>query len=192
MRWTVPIVVAFVAASATAAPVPKAAKKRGYPLPLVPGTRWEYVSAGNPDQVVETREITAVEEKDGAVIATQKNSNLTQQYRADADGVAVITSNGRAYKNPRVILKAGMKEGDSWDWDADGYTETRSVGRAEKVTTPAGEWTATPITYTRGQPGDAITVWYADGVGLVRVDYDGQPYQLLKAFTLGKEKEAKK
>jgi hypothetical protein len=175
-----------------AAPVPKTLKKREPLLPLAIGAKWEYVSVTNHNQIVEIREITAVEEKDGVVIATQKNNNLTQIFRATAEEVVVTASNGVTYKNPRVILKAGMKEGDSWEWNNGGSIETRTVGQAEKVSTPAGEFTATPMTYNNGNQGDTITVWYADQVGLIRVDYDNQPYQVLKAFTPGKEKEAKK
>ena len=179
-------------AAAVAAPVPKAVKKTGGTLmPLGLGHKWEYSSPEAPDAVNETREITAVEEKGGVVTATQKTTNLTQVFRADAAGTAVISTDAREYKNPRVILKPEMKEGDSWEWDAGGYTEVRTVGKAEKVTVPAGEYTAVPISVKyvqQGQEFQSTTVWYADGVGLVRIDRDGQPTQVLKAFTAGGKK----
>lgn len=196
MRRFVPAAVLLGVTAAFAAPVPKAAKARREMLPLAVGNKWEYVSPDNPTAVSETREVTAVEEKDGAAYVTQKMSNAnTQVYRVDAAGTAVVKVGSGEYKSPRVILKPDMKEGDSWDWDAGGYTEVRTIGKAEKVAVPAGEFEAVPIQYRYVQNGTDIqkgTVWYAAGVGLVRIDYDGVPSSVLKAFTPGDGKEAKK
>lgn len=173
-----------------AAPVPKSLKRQATEwMPLEAGCRWEYVSADDPTAVVDVREISEVEERDGVLTATQKTSNLTQEFRRDAQGVAVVKSNGRNSPQPRYITKPGMKEGDTWEADIGGYTEVRTVGKAEKLTLPAGEFTALPVKFQYVQNGAAFqtgTVWYADGVGLVRIDTDGQPSQVLKAFTRGK------
>lgn len=194
MRRLVPAVL-LLAAAASAAPVPKAAKARASMLPLAVGNKWEYVSPDNPNQVTDTREVTAAEERDGATYVTQKYSTAVQTIRVDATGTTIIRTGNNDLANPRVILKPDMKEGDSWEWDAGGYTEVRTIGKAEKVTVPAGEFEAVPIHYRYVQNGNDIqkgTVWYAAGVGLVRIDYDGQPYQVLKAFTPAAGKEAKK
>lgn len=181
----------LVAATAVAAPVPKGLKKTGTFIPLDVGTKWEYVEAGSPDTVVDRREITAVEQKDGVTFATQKLSGITQVFRADATGVAVVKSNGSDYAHPRYVVKNEMKAGDEWIWDAEGYTERRTVGAMEKVTTPAGEFEAVKLTYRteqNGAVGSDITVWYAAGVGLVRIDYSsGRTSHVLKAFTAGKK-----
>lgn len=173
-----------------AAPVPKSLKRKAADwMPLGEGCKWEYVSADDATAVVDVREITAVEERDGVVVATQKTSNLSQEFRRDSEGVAVVRSNGRASPQPRYITKPNMKEGDTWEADIGGYTEVRTVGKAEKLTLPAGEFTALPVKFQYVQNGAAFqtgTVWYADGVGLVRIDTDGQPSQVLKAFTRGK------
>ncbi len=174
-----------------AAPVPKTLKKTGAFMPLDVGNKWEYVEAGSPDTVVDTREITAVEQKDGATFATQKLTGIVQVFRSDATGVAVVRSNDRDYAHPRYIVKNGMKAGDEWIWDADGYTERRAVGVTEKVTVPAGEFEAVKLTYRteqNGAVGSDIVVWYAAGVGLVRIDYsNGRTSHVLKAFTAGKK-----
>ena len=84
---------------------------------------------------------------------------------------------------------------DEWDgpheWSGINYTCNTKVGGAEKVTVPAGTFTALPLTqsYTNFQPPQAWTAWHAPGVGRVKfVDYEGQGYVLLK-FTPGKEKK---
>jgi hypothetical protein len=132
-----------------------------------------------------------MEVRNGVRYVSQKTSNLTQEFRVTDEGVAVVRVNNREYPNPRFIVKAGMKAGDSWEWDAGGYKEVRTVGKAEKVTVPAGQFEAVPLTYKtvqNGQEFSGTTVWYADGVGLVRIDHDGQPSQVLKAFTRGGKK----
>lgn len=182
---------AVVAGTLAAAPVPKALQKQANYVPLEVGYRWEFSTVDQPDVVTETREVTAVEVKNGVRHVSQKTTNLTQEFRVTDEGVAVVRVNNREYTNPRFIVKAGMKAGDSWEWDADGYTEQRTVGKVEKVTVPAGEFEAIPLTYKmvqNGQSFSSTTVWYADGVGLIRIDNDGQPSQVLKAFTKGGKK----
>lgn len=182
---------AVVAGTLVAAPVPKELKKQVNYVPLEVGHRWEFSTVDQPDVVTETREVTAVEVKNGVRHVSQKTTNLTQEFRVTDEGVAVVRVNNREYENPRFIVKAGMKAGDSWEWDAGGYTEQRTVGKVEKVTVPAGEYEAIPLTYKmvqNGQTFSSTTVWYADGVGLIRIDQDGQPSQVLKAFTKGGKK----
>ena len=182
-----------IAAIAIAAPVPKALKKRDKDwMPILAGSRWEYSSPDDPTTVNEIREILAVTEKGGDVIAEQRTSNLTQVFRQDSTGIAVIKSGGRDHVNPRYIIKNGMKEGDTWDWDATGYVETRTVGKPEKIKIPAGEYEAQPVNFKYVQNGTIFqsgTVWYADGIGLVRIDTEGSESQVLKAYTPGAAKK---
>jgi hypothetical protein len=191
MRTLVLSVFLTFALSATAAPVPKTLRAKQEFLPLAVGNRWEFSSPDAPGQVNEVREVLEVEQRDGATYFTQKLAGSTQVYRVDAAGVAVVRTGNSDYKNPRVILTPTMKEGESWEWDAGGYTEIRTVGKAEKITVPAGEFEAVPIQYRYVQNGQDFqkgTVWYSAGTGLVRIDYDGQVSQMLKAFTPAKEK----
>lgn len=180
-----------VAAAGLAVPVPKALQRRPPVwMPLDVGCKWEYVSADDPTAVVDVREVTAGEQKDGDWYATQRTNNLTQVFRRDADGVAVVKSNNRDNAEPRYICRQKMKEGDSWESDLGGYTEVRTVGKAERIKMPAGEFLALPVHFKyvqNGTPFRTGTVWYADGVGLVRIDTDDEPTQVLKAFTPGKK-----
>jgi hypothetical protein len=180
----------LLAAPLLAAPVPKGLKaKPAEWMPVVVGTKWVYCAADDPTAILDEREITDAEEKDGEVTATQKTSNLTQTFRRSADGTSVTLINNQAEAKPRFITKAGMKEGDTWDNDMGGYTETRVVGAAETLKLPAGEFEAVPVKFTYVQNGRTFqsgTVWYAPNVGLVRIDTDGQTTQVLKAFTPGK------
>lgn len=173
------------AVMAAAAPVPKGLKMPGTFIPLEVGTRWEYVDADSPNTVVNTREITAIEQKVGATFATQKVDGIVQVIRADATGVATVKSNGSDYTHPRYSVKNGMKEGDEWEWNSGGgYVEKRIVGKSGRIKVPAGEFEAVKMTF--GTNGSETTAWYADGVGLVRVDYTTiRKSHVLKAFTGG-------
>jgi len=180
-----------LSAVAIAAPVPKALKKGGPEwMPLDSGAKWEYVAADDNSTTTDTREITSVSEKDGFHFASQRTINLTQEFRRDADGVAVVKTTNRGDTKPRYIIKHAMKEGDTWENDLGGYTETRTVGKVEKIKLPAGEFEAVPVQFKYVQNGTQFqsgTVWYADGVGLVRIDTEGSSSEVLKAFTPGKK-----
>ncbi len=176
---------------AVAAPVPKALKKTDPDwMPLLAGCKWEFVSADDNATTTDTREITAAGEKDGAQVATQRTINLTQEFRRDADGVAVVKTSNRGEAKPRYIIKHKMKEGDTWENDMGGYTEVRTVGKAESIKLPAGQFEAVPVKFQyvqNGAPFQTGTVWYADGVGLVRIDTEGAASEVLKAYTPGKK-----
>jgi hypothetical protein len=64
---------------------------------------------------------------------------------------------------------------------------TFTVGKAEKIKVPAGEFTAFPVGRVYNPPrGADVVYWYADGVGLVKQTRNGKPEQELKSFTAGK------
>ena len=180
-----------LAGVAAAAPVPKGLKKSAPEwMPLHAGCKWEYVSADDTTTTTDTREITDVGEKNGVTVATQRTINLTQEFRRDETGVAVIRTAVRGETKPRYVVKHQMKEGDSWENDMGGYTEVRTVGKVQKVKLPAGDFDALPVKFQYVQNGTSFqsgTVWYADGVGLVRIDTDGSASEVLKAYTPGKK-----
>lgn len=177
--------------TALAAPVPKGLKKSAPEwMPLDAGAKWEYVSADDNSTTTDTREIVRASQADGVLTAHQRTINLTQDFRKDADGVAVIKTSNRGEAKPRYIIKHAMKDGDTWENDMGGYSEVRTVGKAEKVKLPAGEFEAVPVKFQYVQNGQAFqtgTVWYADGVGLVRIDTEGSASEVLKAYTPGKK-----
>jgi hypothetical protein len=182
---------------AVAAPVPK---KKADPFPYSVGTKWEYAHDGN-EKDVWVEQVAEVSEKDGVVtfkvdITTSGGDKRFETYRlADGELVIVATQDG-TFDPPMLIAKAGMKAGDEWEneWKLKGdgieygVKTTLTVGKAEEVTTPAGKYTATPVTRkVNGQ--QKTTFWFADGVGMIRQTVDGQkePAQDLKAFTAGKK-----
>jgi hypothetical protein len=79
-------------------------------------------------------------------------------------------------ENPRYILKAGAKKGDTWEWvDGEHVTKFEHLGE-EEVTVPAGKYRALKVQYRYTLVGEAcvVTEWYAKGVGLVKkVDVTG-------------------
>ena len=182
---------------AVAAPVPKA-KPKADPFPYALGTKWEYTHDGDAKNVY-VEEVVDVTEKDGAItfqvaITTALGQQQTETYRLK-DGELVLTgANNTTYDPPMLIAKVGMKAGDEWDTSygfGRGRTVdlTLTVGKAEEVATPAGKFTAHPITRAYKAGGSSTTFWFADGVGMIRQTSPGQtePLQDLKAFTPGKK-----
>lgn len=176
------------AAAAVAAPVPKDFRRGTDYSPMAVGDRREYVSPLQPDVVTQTREVTAVEERDGAKYYTQTISgNSTSVMRADKSGVYMTEQYGEKLETPYKIVGPTMKPGDTWKCN-DPTGMTRTVGEPKKVETPAGTFTAYPVTCSYPeQPGrTSVVVWYAEGVGLVRLDSDGRTTLVLKKYTPGK------
>lgn len=184
-----------------AAPVPKAAKKAP-PYPYDMGTRWEYIRNGDP-KTVQVEEVVEVEEKDGVVrfktdITTPTGEKQFEWYTIK-DGEIVLSANsGSTFDPPMLIRKDVMATGDEWavEWGTKvdnqaTYTakQTLTVGKAEELTTPAGKFTAIPVIRKYNGATTGMTMWYADGVGMIKHTQDGQkePVQELKSFTRGKK-----
>jgi hypothetical protein len=196
------LALAVLASLAVAAPVPKALKKAGL-YPTAVGTKWEYIYDGDEKQVM-TDEVTQGKHRPDEFEVTRtiaSGSKYLSVYRLADGELAIRVKENRSVDPPVLMAKVGMKAGDKWEseykmfmGEASGVTirgtEEVSVGKAEEITTPAGTFTATPVTRKSG--GATLeTYWYADGVGLVRVTRDGMkhPYLELKAFTPGKGKK---
>lgn len=185
-----------------AAPVPKAVKKTP-PYPYDMGTKWEYIRDGDP-QKVQVEEVVEVEEKDGVVrfktdITTPTGEKTFEWYTIKNGEIALTNNGGSEFDPPMLIRKDVMKEGDEWavTWGVKSgqrgvqYSseQTLTIGKAEEVTTPAGKFTAIPVIRKYNGATTGMTMWYSDGVGMIRHTQDGQkePVQELKSFTRGKK-----
>ncbi len=181
---------------ALAAPVPKAKPKADY-YPSAVGTKWVYTYDDDTNE--HTREVTDATEKDGVTTftITWKQGAQTQLWvmRKDDDGVSRVSQNGSEFDPPHQILKQKLADGDEWTSEytlgkggTTKYTHKRTVGKAESVKVPAGEYDAFPVSSVEasGNTSDT-TLWYADGVGLIKiVAKDGTPI-VLKEFVAGKK-----
>lgn len=191
--------VGVAAAVGAAAPVPKDFRRPTY-FPAELGAKWEYAYEGGK-QAVLTVEVTKVTtDGRGRVVRLEQTGgtkvpDYPERYRVDADGVHMLTAADQDLDPPRLDLKPKPAANDRWDarhaWKGTPYTLTTTVGDAEKVTVPAGTFTALPHTqaYTNYQPPQVWTAWHAPGVGRVKfVNYAGRTYVLLR-FTPGQEKK---
>ncbi|MEO2089663.1 MAG: hypothetical protein ABGY75_09230 [Gemmataceae bacterium] len=184
----------LVVASATlAAPVPKAAKKKGDYFPTAVGSKWEYVQEGT-DTLDHTREVTESDEKDGVRTATFRWTSHANaytkgsRYRIDAGGVWRLGWDDHNFDEPNLMLKAGAKAGESWDA---GITKKKpaefvnELGAEEEVVTPAGKFQAVSVKVTQAK-GGLDTYWYAPDVGMVRWKFSNGKAIVLSTFTPGK------
>ena len=196
-----PLALLLAASVAVAAPVPKANKGPVYPYTV--GTKWEYIRDGDPKKVY-VEEVVEAEEKDGVVtfktdVTTDTGGKQFEKYTLKGGELLITATTTGTFDPPMLIRKDVMTAGDEWTikWGLKGeglsYTteETLTIGKAEELTTPAGKFTATPISrkYKGGTGG--TTMWYANGIGLIRHTEDGQkePAQELKSFTPGGHKK---
>lgn len=174
-----------------AAPVPKELKDKRSDnfCPMTVGDKREYAHPSEPTMVVQTREIASVEVKDGVKHFTQKiDTGQVVVMKVEKAGVFVVSSGSSVYDPPYRACSPDMKEGD--EWDCGGLTGMkRSVGKPEKVTVPAGTFTAYPVTTTYAKSPGAVggTIWYADGIGMVRYDSGNITTLVLAKYTPGKE-----
>lgn len=196
-RLTFGLVIGTLAVAVTAAPVPKELAARTY-YPAAVGSKWEYALDGETNVVLAV-EVTKVTEKDGVrtvrveQTAGPKTRDYPEEVVIDAKGVHLSVAADQPIVPPRLDQKPVPKAGDEWDgpheWRGAKYTCTTTVGTAEKVTVPAGTFTALPHTqsYTNYDPPQVWTAWYAPGVGRVKFkNYEGNVHVLVK-FTPGKE-----
>ena len=187
-------VVRVLCAPLAAAPVPKV-KPPVVMLPPAVGTKWEYIRNGDAKRVY-VEQVTESSAKDGATsvtvgITTDTGTSRFEKYDLRDGEMRLTESSVRVYDPPMILRKARMKEGDTWTtkhtFNETTWEVTCSVGKAETIKVPAGEFTATPIRRTYDtNPNSEVVYWYADGVGLVKQTTNGKPAQELKSFTVGK------
>ncbi len=176
------------------APVPKALKKRTDYYPCAAGTKRLYTgdpSNLNPD-FDQSRDVVDARESDGGIDFTVRwiagRSDLTWAMRKDENGVHWLSDGNQVFDTPQLILKPKLIEGDEWTNDVSVgkqflYKQTRTVGKEETVSTPAGDFAAIPIRVK--QPSSSFTYWYSDGVGLVKITQDGALDMHLKTYRIG-------
>jgi hypothetical protein len=190
------VCLSLLAAVASAAPVPKGVKKAD-PFPYTVGTRWEYIRNADEKRVY-VEEVTENEEKDGVRhirvdITTDTGGSQFEKYQLKNGELRLTESTNGSYGDGMLIRKAGMKAGDTWEnrYTVNGtdYVVECTVGKEEELTTPAGKFSAFPITRKYLQPNirTETTYWYGDGVALVRQTTNGRSIQELKAYSPGKK-----
>jgi hypothetical protein len=93
---------------------------------------------------------------------------------------------------PYLLLRTPAKRGDAWtgrlDQGGHWVRGRRTVAGVDEVEVPAGRFRAVRVEWDRDQPAGAdfrMTIWYAPGVGEVKIAIDGKPWSVLKSFTRG-------
>jgi hypothetical protein len=170
-----------------AAPVPThlMPKDKPFSFPGV-GATWVYTSGNGRE---ETITISSVEDKDGAKLITTEyvrpgGNCHYMTWSVRASGVFLVAEDGRTYPTPWCVFKLPHKEGDTWK--TEGHGGDRKAGPMEKVKVAAGEILAARVEWDLGG-GRIASYWYADGIGLVKMDSVGGPGKELKSFTRGQE-----
>lgn len=187
---------------AVAAPVPKEQPAAHPYFPAEVGMKWEYTREGAKEVTV-VMEIIDVTERDGVKTVVQTAGAPSSPdaikilYRIEAGTVSCSRIDQVDIAPPRVDLRSAMKSGDTWvnNFRADGKTHRLEllVHEVEKVETPAGAFNALCVRESGGKDGrgrdSTSTMWFATGVGLVKVTDTSakRPPLVLSKFTTGKE-----
>jgi hypothetical protein len=180
-----------------------------YPLKI--GTIWEYKvsspSMPEPGFMQVIWRITK-HEKCGDVMCAYQESVRTSDGKVletghiavRDDGIIKCSSNGDNYQPPFCILKLPPKKGESWAVDSKFVTQgfiqkgTFTAGEAD-VVVPSGKYKTvttelSDLTANGVKVGMAMTSYYAEGVGLVKMNLkkmNGQETLVeLTKFTPGK------
>ncbi len=180
----------------SAAPVPKHLMPKDPPfaVPTRVGTKWLYDRQGTDVTLI----ITKVEDKDGAKLVTTEwvgeggKHTPHMVVSVSEKGLFLLAECGEPYDTPWCIFKLPHREGEVWDCASSRGNRIRTTGKRiagpiETVKTGTGSIEAARVDWefvTRpNQRAFKATYWYANGIGLVRLDND----LVLKSFTPGKE-----
>ncbi len=193
MRLTIALLVSlWFSQSPSAAPVPKNAKRMDY-FPLGVGSVWVYIEGDNE---ITTKIIASDSEKSAQMITLTYTGSKVQPPTArrvfkflDDNIYSLKTETAEADK-PGLIMKRVIRPGDSWTtehrWTGGTlWTISFKVGDAKKIKTPAGEFLALPVEQESSNFGKELR-WYANGIGLIRKEKDGEVISELKSFEPGK------
>ena len=193
---------AAVVSLAPAAQAPTGAKNPEPYFPTGKGARWVYDEQGSERVFA----VTAVEEKDGAKLVTvtelpERSGGLSGRVAVSEKGLFQVGTGlaGFTYDTPVCLLRLPHKPGDRWgfhihaQFNLKEYKGIKTVRAAEEVVVPAGRYTAIPVVTDYAIDGAQqapITMWYARGVGLVKLTFEGingSHELVLKSFTAGKD-----
>jgi hypothetical protein len=203
-KSTLAIVLAALAATAPAAPVPDDAKAPVLFFPTTPVT-WVYESWGvRWDYSVEVIEVVmSVQDRKGEKVlalgsvhdgkAHPSNSMMAVGGRGLTKGYTIFNER---YETGDRVLRWPIVAGDSWAGrPRPEYLEWRYTTRGwETVTVPAGRYDAVRVDTSRvlhnGKTELVTSAWYAPGVGMVRWEDSEGRRQVLKRFVRGMAWEA--
>ncbi len=154
--------------------------------PLAKGTKWEYTAKTGGveiDQVMEVTDVSEAKKGERAVVTltvTSGTSKSAEKLSGDEKGVYRHETSRTKYDPPLQFLQYGVKAGTTWSRKQETLngeiTMEFEQKAAEKVTVPAGEFTAVPVVQTnkdtKGKAVSVMTTWYVEEVGVVKSAID--------------------
>jgi hypothetical protein len=186
MRFTF-LTMVILPAMLAAAPVPKNVTTAPFPMTVGDMRVYEWRTADKSTPAY-TNTITKVElQKDGSNHVTVRREPprgpaKTILIAVSETGISRVVEGDQVQTEPELLLKLPAKVGTTWE--ASGTKH--EVMAEENVTVPAGEYNAAKVAMITS-PTDTTTLWFAPGVGLVRMAHSGHAQVLeLKSFTPGK------
>jgi hypothetical protein len=189
--------VTLLLAVAPAAPVPQTKKGPPY-FPTKVGAKWVYQWSYPEGAHDVTLVVTGVDEKDGAAVVAVGRLEAAgtvapyEKVAVSEKGLLRVEWDGHPLDPPACRLKLPAEPGVKWEWEhiipraKDQGTST--IGKVETIEVPAGKYESVRVETTATHNGRRYThtIWYAPGVGVVKM-VQGDTTQALKSFTQGKD-----
>ena len=195
MRW-VSLTVLLLASLpvVTAAPVPKHLMKDEPFWPTAVGTKWVYEQNGQ--EMIE--EITKAESlKEGVRLTMRLSWGDTSQEIFDVSPESIVQRAVFGRECSLTLIQFPLKTGAMWafEFNQGNFTEQgeAKVGEDADLKTPAGTFRAKKVVFKVTEKDKkpikncrTYTYWFAKGVGLVKLEWDGGG-RVLKSFAPGKK-----
>lgn len=169
--------------------------------PLAKGNKWEYRILAEERDIAVVCEIVESETKDGRTCARietllPNSVTLCEVLSIDAKGVYRNAVMGARLTQPLPIIKYPLKAREVWKdkiklGENDGNVVIAVKDLAVEIEVPAGKFTTLAIESTVELNGEKVvaSIWYADGVGIVKQETtssSGVMLMELKKYTAGK------
>lgn len=168
--------------------------------PLCKGDRREYRVALDGKEGDITAVVTEVTTRDVRVFARVEmkvgSDVLREEISADEKGLYLHAGPGGKYDPPATTLKYPPRSGDTWSEKykvgGEETTAKTTIGDLVEVRVAAGQYKAFPVNtvITSGGQTTTATTWYAEGIGVVKMESMSTPKALnmtldLRKFTTG-------
>jgi hypothetical protein len=147
-----------------------------------------------------TEVVTKVKETDGGIMVYYDRQTLgaeksQQVFLSNSDGLFLVEEDGEKYEPRWCALKFGAKPGDSWTVetsrsDIGKVSAKLTLGKTEQVNVAGGMFDTVRVdmAFTASGVEAKLSYWYAEGIGVVKIQDGEKIARELKSVTTNPKK----
>lgn len=183
--------IAAFTAPAIAADAPKEAAKPNY-FPHAKGSKWEYLRTfGTSVKMIEVQVVVSAKYTHQEVVTFNPEGEylgFKKDMQVSAEGIFFPLAPDQTGK-PAALLPSDLKTNRDWDSllpAGCGFSKAKAiVNGPEELEVPAGKFRTLKVTYTGKIINNTVSmsVWYADGVGVVKQIFDPEGSNIIIELT---------